>query len=50
MIAVNCKECGKEFKTYPWLFANTKSHVRHHRGLDYPKSDVLFKGGVHKSP
>lgn len=28
-----------------WLFANTKSHLRHHKGLEYPKSDLLFKGG-----
>ena len=33
-----------------WLFANTKAHIRHHRGLEYPREDVLFKGGVHKSP
>ena len=33
-----------------WVFATTKSHIRHHRGLKYPQEDVLFKGGVQKSP
>jgi len=28
-----------------WVFANHQSHMRHHKGLDYPKSDVIFKGG-----
>ncbi len=33
-----------------WVFANTKAHTRHHRGLPYPENDIVFKGGVAHVP
>jgi len=33
-----------------WVFKDFRSHLRHHRGLEYPEDDVVFKGGDVRCP